>query len=191
MNRQILKPQADVPLIVKLDKGPEGKETSSRGELQYMYTLNDDSSVMWLPPEARTALLRTGAQPGDLIEIVKSLRGRTAIWNVQVVPDAQEPPARGMRMLAPRPAPETQPQYSNGRNVQHSNGGSNQPQAQPAKNVSPVSQQLADCLRAAIDASMEAQEYAHSLGGELHFNEEDIRAMGLSIYIGRQREGRS
>lgn len=198
MNRQILKPQVDVPMVVLLDKGPEGKETTSqRGDLQYQYTLNNDACVMWLPPEARSAIMRTGAQAGDEIQIVKSLRGKNAIWNVQVVPDSAPPPPAS-RMVAPRPA------YSNG------NGHSapqqhweNEPQPttprpqpapaqQPATTTTyPMEEVMARCLEISARANWRAFQAAKAAGIAIEGpNWEDVRAAAISIFIERSRNQR-
>jgi hypothetical protein len=42
----------------------------------------------------------------------------------------------------------------------------------------------------AFDVMMATEQYAASKGVTLEFNEEDIRALALSIYIGKTREGR-
>ena len=174
MNRQILKAQADVPLVVLLDQGPEGKETRSQrdGALQYQYTVNDDKGVMWLPPEARAAILRTGAQAGDQIEILKSLRGKNAFWNVQVLSDASEPAPT--KMVAPRPA------YRNG------NGhpaAASQPAAAPAT-VHPHEELMARCIELGARANLKAHAALKAAGIELDEPTwEDARATGTSFFI--------
>lgn len=200
MNRQILKPQVDVPLVVRLDKGPEGKETTSRGELQYQYTLNHDECVMWLPPEARTAILRTQAQVGDEIQIVKSLRGRNAIWNVQVLADAAEPPQRTTRMVAPRPAYPTATDRipaaagGNGHRDRYAETMSRpiapaaaQPAAAAAETIGAVMQRA---LEIAARANWAAYTAAKAAGWEIDAPTwEDVRAAGISIFIEHNRNG--
>ncbi len=188
MQREVIKPQPDIPVIVKLDKGPEGQEREGRFGIDYQYTVNDDRCVMWLPKEARDRLVRCGAQAGDEVQIVKSLRGLMAQWSVQVMPDSNE--------LAPspsqdRPVPaQARPNgYVNGHGNGHYAGHAQPPR--PEANISPIAQQLAGCLRAAVDACVETEAYAKSKGMPLEFCSEDIRAMALSVYIGAQRKERS
>lgn len=96
MQREVIRLECDVPVICKLDFGPEGIQTEAKsGAVQYQYTVNDNTGVMWLFPEARQALLKSGAKPGDSVQLVKSLRGKTPIYHAQVV--SSEPP------LAPAP----------------------------------------------------------------------------------------
>jgi hypothetical protein len=42
---------------------------------------------------------------------------------------------------------------------------------------------------AAVDAARTAESYAEAHGSRIVFSGEDIRAMGLSIYIGATRPG--
>ncbi len=76
MQREIIRPQLDTPVVIKLDFGPEGVEKRSQktGDLEYMYTVNDDAGLIYLPPQTRNELIRTQAQAGDYIQILKSKR---------------------------------------------------------------------------------------------------------------------
>jgi len=49
---------------------------------------------------------------------------------------------------------------------------------------------LARCLTCAIDAAVAVESYASQKGKRLDFNEEDIRAMALTILINKFREVR-
>ena len=200
MNRTILKPQVDVPLSVQLDKGPEGKQVESqRGDTQYQYTVNNDAGVMWLPPEARAAILRTGAQAGDWVQIVKSLRGRNAIWNVQVLADSAEPPPPPepppSRMVAPRPP------YTNGNGSQlggHHQAGAAAYQPPPAPAPAPLATPqgsmedvMTRCLEISARAHWRAYQAARAAGIDIEGpNWEDVRAAAISIFIERGRNAR-
>jgi len=196
MNREVIKPQADVPVVVKLDKGPEGQEREGRYGVDYQYTVNDDRCVMWLPREARDQLVRCGAQAGDEVQIVKSLRGRIAQWSVQVVPDSHEP--LPSMQLASQTRGSNGNGHSNGStNGHHSNGNGHGPQqaAPPSAERSdtkqrPAAQWMTGALCAAIDASIAATKYGADRGLELKFNEEDIRSMAATMYINASKEGR-
>lgn len=193
--REILKPQMNVPLTVHLDQGPEGKEKTGQYGTDYQYTVNQNAGVMWLPAEGRDALIQSGAQAGDDVQIVKSMRGKQVVWSAQVVSDAAEVPAasNGVQVsytsgvkfparvyaqpaqapvAAPRTAPAPRPA----------------PQPQPETRITPVAMQLASCFCAAIDACLEAETYAKSKGLAIEFNAEDLRAVALSVYIGAQRQ---
>jgi len=194
MQREVIKPQADVPVVVKLDKGPEGQEREGRYGIDYQYTVNGDRGVMWLPKEARDHLVRCGAQAGDEVQIVKSLRGRIAQWSVQVMPDSNElaPPPPPRRLPAPPPPPQ-QNGHANGYTNGHGNGSAGHPTptpVQPSTAQRPAAQWMAGALCASIDASIAATNYAKDRGIELKFNEEDIRSMAATMYINASKEGR-
>jgi hypothetical protein len=184
MQRQIIRPQLDQPLLVKLDFGPDGveKRSSINNELQYMYTVNDDAGLIYLPANARQQLLRTGAQAGDSVEIVKMKNG----WDIRVVSDTEEQPQQQQRAAA-RGNAYRQPAAPQSRSAQPT--AQAQPPRPAANGVHPVGQQLAGCLRAAIDAATEAEGYAKGKNFPLEFTSEDIRAMAVSVFIGQQRNG--
>lgn len=171
MQRQIIRLQLDVPIVVKLDSKPEGREKDGKYGVDYEYFVNDDRGVLYLPRDARDQLVRCGAQPGDDVQIVKSMRGRASVFSVQVLPDAQEPappPPNNVRQLPPaRTTNNAQPE-------QHR----------------PAAQWMTGALCAAIDASMAAANYAKGRGMELKFNEEDIRSMAATMYIQASKAGR-
>jgi hypothetical protein len=58
----------------------------------------------------------------------------------------------------------------------------------PKTPLSPVAQQLAGTLCGAVDAAAEAEAYARGKGLSIQFTADDIRAIGLSIYIGTTRQ---
>lgn len=180
MNREVIKPQLDIPIEVKLGSRPEGQEKEGRFGVDYQYIVNNDRAVLYLPREARDQLVRSGAQPGDLVQIVKSMRGRASVFSVQVVPEGEP---------APPPA-ANQRTNNNGYVNGHSNGNGNG-QAQPAaKPQRPAAQWMAAALCAAIDASLAAAAYGKERGLELNFNEEDVRSIAATMYIQASKEGR-
>ena len=219
MERAIVRLDTDVPVIVHLDQGPEGKETTSpkSGKTQYQYTLNGDACVMWIDPQCRDALIRSGARAGDDVQFVKLGNGKTTSYDVQVVTagEAAAPAARpAVRQTMPLPASAYyQPTLAgNGaapapaqaierqaRTAQYvtrelktaSVGAPTQPAPEQPRQaeVHPITEQLAKCLRSAIDACKQAQDYAREQQFGIQFTSEDVRAIGLSVYIGQQRNG--
>lgn len=199
MQREIIRPQVDVPVIVKLGQGPEGKEREGpKGGIDYQYIVNDDAAVMWLPREARDLIVKSGAQAGDLIQIVKTLHGRQAVYSIQVLPP---PTMRNYRV-----EPATPPLRTNG----CANGAPHtttiemprelpapaappavQQPVQPPPQHRPGAQQLQGAICAAIDAALGGEEYARNKGRALTFSEESIRAFALTLLIGEQKAGRS
>lgn len=49
--------------------------------------------------------------------------------------------------------------------------------------ITPTSARLCACLKAAIDAQLEAMGYATRLGWDLQFSNEDVRCMAISTFI--------
>lgn len=187
MQREVIRPMVDQPVVVKLDKS-DGVQREGKYGIDFQYTVNDDSGVMWLPRDGRDALLRAGAQAGDAVEILKEKRGRDFIFNVRLVGDAFE---SNLKMAingnghnaAPiprrayyQPGVATAPPRSNGS------------QGTPAGAGAPSL--LGRCLREAIDAIEDATAYGAHKGRKLEFNEEDIRTCGLSLYIAATRGNR-
>ncbi len=178
MNRQVIKPQFDQPVVVKLDFGAEGMQRDGKYGVEYQYTLNDNTAVMWLPSQGRDALVRTQAQQGDYVQLSKTKRGQQNYWTAQVVPDALEdddapPPPR--RLAAP-PQPVA-------------------PQQQPAAGAA-ESSPMEDLLVRCFLCAGKALERSHAaLAQRLPQLEapiwEDIRATGLSLFIDRNRRENS
>ena len=100
------------------------------------------------------------------------------------------PPARP-RLVAPAraalpPAPQQRSQQPPSRPP--ANGHQATGQALPPRpddlTVSPIAQQVAGCLRVAVDAWEEIRQYARErYGVEIEYTAEDIRATGTSVYI--------
>ena len=153
-------------------------------------------------------MLRARAKAGDLVQIVKTYRGKQVLFSAQCLSDGAEPqPPSSLRgnYLAGTATNVHQmpPQMSNAearnaaffahREPQNGNGHAPEPQPQrqpqplPAA-VQPASKHLMSCLCAAIDAASQAQEYARTKGLGLTFLGGDIRAIALSIYIGDRRD---
>lgn len=191
MQRQVIKPQLDVPVVIHLDQGPEGKEKQGPFGIDYQYTVNHNSGVMWLPTEGRNALYACGAQAGDDVQIVKTMKGKQVFFSAHVVSDAAEPVA------APPPPPVARvngrggalPQRAYYQPAPQTAAPARQVAPQEETRITPVAAQLAGCFCAAIDAALEAETYAKSKGMEIEFNAEDLRAIALSVYIGAQRNG--
>lgn len=197
MQREVIKPQVDVPVIVKLDKGPEGQEREGKYGIDYQYTCNDDQAVMWLPKDARDMIVRSGAQAGDLLQIVKTLHGRQSVYSIQVLP----PPTMRNYRVEPATPPLRTNGYANG--APHTNT-IEMPRELPAPAAVPATaapapppqhrpgaQQLQGAICAAIDAAMGSEDYARNKGRALTFSEESIRAFALTLLIGEQKAGRS
>lgn len=201
--RDVIKPQVDVPIVIKLDRGPEGRETAGQFGTQYQYTVNDDSAVLWLPPQGREALLRSGATAGDSVQLLKLQHGKATqfvatktgagagsarTWDeLQAYEDAPPPePARSIRILAPAPPPAP-PSYSNGNG--HANGHANGNGSTPRPERPSSLNTMARAMSAAVDLILSTQEYARKAGLALdEATVEDVRTIAITLYIDARKE---
>src|SRR3954462_8213709 len=71
------------PVKVKLDKGPyAGIECHGQYGIDWRYSVNDGRAVMYLPEEARGALVQSGVVAGEEVAIRRLGRRR---WEVERV----------------------------------------------------------------------------------------------------------
>ena len=209
MQREIVKLSVDATQVVRLDFS-DGKEVTSAktGKTQWQYTLDHDSRIMWLPLAGKQAIERSGAQAGDQVRLLKTFMGQKTVFTAQVIDQhASAPPVP--------PAPPQRPIRTNGSGK--AKGKVNgfplqayyQPESNPAKQPYYATEQpapapqaaevvptqaaaashISACLRQAIDAIADAQEYGLNQGIGVTFLGSDVRAIALSIYIGDQQRG--
>jgi len=176
VTREKIRLSSDSPTIVTLEEA-DGHETRSQitGATEYRYSVlcQGTPGFLYLPAAARQELLRQAAQPGDQVRILKQVHGREATYSIQLLREPSR--LRGhypvgattqnghLRPVPPRPslaAAETRPLRG--------------------------SSHLAQCLCAAIDAAIEAAEYARSKNFSVTFLGSDIRAIANSLYINDQ-----
>ena len=183
----------NVPFIVLLEQ-VEGREaTSSYNGREYRYNVvqHRRPHILYLPPEGANALRRAAPNVGDEVELLKAIRDGQPEWSARVLSDAQEPlpsQEQAREVQAPAPHYSGQPERPS---APHSSAPA-KPQTDGSARSGPRSTaQLATrCMFVAFDVMMATEQYAASKGVTLEFNEEDIRALALSIYIGKTREGR-
>jgi hypothetical protein len=192
MQRQVIKLEYDVPVLVKLDRGPEGREHTGQYGINWQYTLNDDAAVMFLPKEGRDAILASGAHAGDTIELLKMQRNKQTLYQAQVVvSDAAEPPEaeRAPRLVSSRPNATAhtvrQPAKS------YVNGAAPRQQAAPPQ---PATDPIEDILTELFVRSGRAQgrAYAQLTAEGVEFEHPpkwaDTRAAAISLFIDRTRK---
>jgi hypothetical protein len=194
--REVIRFEAE-PIKVTLDKGPHaGIECRGQYGIDWRYSVNHGKSVMYLPAEAREALVQSGAAAGEEVAIRRL--GKTRWEAERIAPDlpfrspleAQLPeetdqpsqPPSATRRLPERLFATPQPQ------VASEPPSSPEPVAVPAAAVTAASQQasqhMMSCYCVAIDVAVEVQEYARRKGINIAFTGSDIRAMGITVYIG-------
>jgi hypothetical protein len=184
------------PVKVKLDRGPHaGIECHGQYGIDWRYSVNHGKAVMYLPAEARDVLLNSGAVAGEEVAIRRLGRDR---WEVERIardlpfplgadtPDQGEP-ERGARATA-KPLPDrlyARPEPDNAPECAPAPSGALPP------TVLTASQHMMSCYCVAVDVAVEVQEYARNKGINIAFTGSDIRAMGITVYIGdnqRMRE---
>ena len=194
--REVIRFEAE-PIKVTLDKGPHaGIECRGQYGIDWRYSVNDGKGVMYLPAEAREALLQSGAAAGEEVAIRRL--GKTRWEAERIAPDLPFPsqadaqqeeatdqpaqPPSATRRLPERLFAPPEPQ------VASEPPSSPEPVAVPAGAVTAASQQasqhMMSCYCVAIDVAVEVQEYARRKGINIAFTGSDIRAMGITVYIG-------
>jgi hypothetical protein len=183
-----------------------------------LFTAVDDRKL-WMGAEEASELehgmLELGIQPADFVRVTRVSHGRGGGYSIRVenaepaaprqpVRDAEDPRtialleksleierekrrAAETREAAPLRTASQSPQKKDGADsvsttTQQTNGT-------PAVVITPASAKMCAAMCAAVDAILEVQAYATRRGLGLTFSEESVRAIGLSIYIGAQREG--
>jgi hypothetical protein len=185
--REVIRFDAE-PAKVKLDKGPHaGIECHGQYGIDWRYSVNEGKGVMYLPAEGRQALFESGAAAGEDVAIRRLGRAR---WEAErIAPDlpfpsqaearqAEEtdqppPPRSAARALPERLFARPEPQ------VASEPPSPPEPVALPAV-AATASQHMMSCYCVAV----EVQEYARGKGINIAFTGSDIRAMGITVYIG-------
>ena len=198
MQREVIRFDAE-PVKIKLDKGPHsGIECHGQYGIDWRYSVNHGKAVMYLPAEGREALLHSGAGAGEDVAIRRLGKAR---WEVErIAPDlpfpshseaqqAEEtdplpPPRSATRSLPDRLFARPEPPLTS------EPPSAPEPVALPPAAVT-ASQHMMSCYCVAVDVAVEVQEYARRKGINIAFTGSDIRAMGITVYIGdnqRMRE---
>jgi hypothetical protein len=194
--REVIRFEAE-PIKVKLDKDPHaGIECRGQYGIDWRYSVNDGKGVMYLPAEAREALFESGAAAGEEVAIRRLGKAR---WEAErIAPDLPFPSQPEARQ-AEEPEQPTQPPPAAARlperlfarpepQVASEPPSSAEPIAVPGVAVTAASQQasqhMMSCYCVAIEVAVEVQEYARRKGINIAFTGSDIRAMGITVYIG-------
>jgi hypothetical protein len=190
-------PRVGSPIRVHLDKGPEGQPQQSKFGADYKYLVNFGQANLYLKPMAREALVRSGAKQGDDVQILKQLHGNAESYDIRVMTNgvASAPAARsnGNGKVHQLPARAYCQPESNGAHPEPGRPAAPAPAAAPAQQPAPAqpgssaASHIAMCLRQAIDAVADTQEYARLRSVGVTFLGSDVRAIANSIYINDQK----
>jgi hypothetical protein len=189
--REVIRFEAE-PVKVKLDKGPHaGIECRGQYGMDWRYSVNDGKGVMYLSAEARQALVESGAAAGEEVAIRRLGKGR---WEAErIAPDLPFPSQPEARQAEETDQP-TQPPSAAARLPERlfarpEPQDASEPPSAPERVAAPAgvtatSQHMMGCYHVAVDVAVEVQEYARRKGINIAFTGSDIRAMGITVYIG-------
>jgi len=188
--REVITPIVGQRTFVRLDYD-EPKERQGRYGLEYQYTLNNNTAIMWLDGKAKEAIERTGARAGDEISILKGKQGRANTWQIELVSDATEPPQTQeehankwpgwepqQRQAQPAQRPATQQQARRQASTRAASMPANHPGEQ-----SPLADTWCMCLRNATIGLQRFQAEAKLQGFEFEIGFEDIRSLATTTFI--------
>jgi hypothetical protein len=190
--REVIRFEAE-PVKVKLDKGPHaGIECRGQYGIDWRYSVNDGKGVMYLSAEARQALVESGAAAGEEVAIRRVGKGR---WEAERIapdlpfpsqPEARQAEETDQGTQPPSAAPRLPERLFARPEPQDASEPPSAPErvAVPAAGVTATSQHMMGCYHVAVDVAVEVQEYARRKGINIAFTGSDIRAMGITVYIG-------
>ena len=183
--REVIRFDAE-PVKVRLDKGPHaGIECHGQYGIDWRYSVNGGKAVMYLPGEGRDALIKSGAAAGEEVAIRRSGRDR---WEVErIEPDlpfssdapSTEETASSKNMRGAQPLPDRLFARPDSQVLSEPTEAS----ALPAAALT-ACQHMMSCYCVAVDVAVEVQKYARKKGINIAFTGSDIRAMGITVYIG-------
>jgi len=190
----------NVPVEVALRFG-DGKHVEGRYGDQVMYSLEDER-IIYVPPIVERRIQELQIGKGERFEIckaeVKKGNRRSIEWQVsRVDPTPQHVPQQPVvRPAAAVSAPDYQSTSNNGNGSTngkpngHANGVA-KPNGVPTMEVTSANSfsDMDQTLRAAVEIAQRAEAHATALNYSLRFTSEDVRCIGLSLFIQRTREG--
>lgn len=174
---EVLRFQTNISEQVAL-KFDDGKQVSGKYGDQILFTLTD-GRLMFLPSGVAERIKELGIVKGEVFEIGKrstAKDGKTFLeWEVTRL--SQPEPVT--------PAPPVTPKLA------VINGNSQKAEEAAVSRKMATATQLADALKTAIAAAAQAEEFAKSIDYSVRFTSEDIRTMGNTLLIGKQRENQN
>jgi len=180
----VIRFDANVPVEValKFDGGKQVKSRIPEAPDQMMYSLCGDDTI-YVPLLVGEKIAQLGVKKMELISICKRQQGSMTKWEVKRVGDTTTAPLENVEQVQAQRALSTPaaPQINRviDPNTTHSN---------PEIGHTIISRIMASALIAAIDATQEAERYAHSKGIELEFGTDDIRAISNTVFIALSKD---
>jgi hypothetical protein len=187
--KEVVRFAIDTPVEVAL-RFENGKHVEGRYGDQVMYSLLDNR-VMYVPPYVEQRLRELAVAAGEPLHLCKQAKTdgnkKWVEWSVRRAP--QQPRASANGTAAADPAQSKAQNHANG-NTNGKPNGSNQQVVAVMPNVvngaGITAMELA--LNSAAEIAQRVEGRAAAKSYSLRFSSEDIRAIGLTIFIQATRE---
>jgi len=180
--------QTNVPIEVAL-RYNDGKEVTGQYGDQVLYTLTD-GRVMYVPPIVKKKIDELGIGRGELVTITKAEKKNGTRRTIEWVIGANEKGDRKHQTRVQQPNRQAPAQRRGEAASAPANRNGHRP-GSPGEGkgflVTGQGQFLLQALAAAVDVALATERYAAACGTELQFTSEDLREIGLSIYMGGVR----
>ncbi len=192
--RQIIKPEVGVPVMVTLDWDTPLPSDGQFGP-QWRYVVNDDSAIMYLPEAAKLAIDRSGAKQGDTLSLTKTKNGNRNVWTAELAKsDApRTQPETGASKAAARPSsPAAETEVERARRLlaeaEAKEAAAQKQQEEKRATETPIQsyplmEQLLPFLRGAILACQKAEDEAKQNGIEIKFSSADVQKFATTLFL--------
>ncbi len=202
---QILRFTTNLPEEVTL-RSTSGKRVEGRYGEQMMFNLFDDR-IMFVPLIVAERIRELDIGSGEAFEICKAEvregNRKWIEWKVRKLEEPQQPPTSGNGTAAAATAQSKAPDHRNG----STNGCDNEPSGRANGHAQTQYQAASDgtllpapitgrgvtvmevAMNAAAEVAQRVEQRAALRNYSLRFSSEDIRAIGLTIFIQASREG--
>ena len=182
--------EANVPVSAMLAYA-DGLKVQGRFGDQIMYSLTD-GRVMYVPPIVRDKLVELGIRQNEPFAICRAERreGNRRFVNWVVQPNRSEAPFQSAAWN--NETSGSRVNGDNGARVRPNGNGNGNGNGKPANALTSsgtAETALHAALTASIDAALAAEQYASAHGLSVRFGSEDLRAIALSLFIQRARDG--
>jgi len=194
--REVIRFTTNRPLEVAFRRGGAKKVAGYYGP-QMMYTLTDER-VMYVPLIVADRIQELNISYGELVQICKAEvrdgHKRSIEWRVSRVEESQQPLSAPAETGVAVAVVSKTAEHSNGRGNGHSNGASRFEVASdgtllPVPVTGAAVAIMETALNAAVDVAQRVERRAGMNRRALLFNSDDIRAIGLTMFIQATREG--
>ena len=195
-------PNTPVEVALKYDGGKQVQSRIPEAPDQMMYTVCGDDTI-YVPLHVADQITQLGIKRAELMSICKRQQSGVTRWEVKRISEAAEPARPEATMLENQltRSIEQANQQKAQRALQAPAGPQSTQAVSPSNPTTPnstppiahtvISKIMASALIASIDATQEAERYAHSKGFELEFGADDIRAIAATIFITASKQAPS